>query len=457
MARAFRVGFLLASIFAASTARGQGIIAPSAGPINSAMAGASVAAPVEFGSSYWNPANLSGLDKQEVLIGAGLQFPSIHFRSTLPAGSINGQFPPNNRFGTARSDSGVASGLATGASFRLGDDSPVTIGLGIFGLVGGGVNFPGSTATPVLSPRQPPRFFGFGPIYASVSFLAIQPVVSLELTDRLAVAGGPVISAGSASFSPAFFAPGPKDAFGLSTFPAATNARPFWGGGFQLGLLFQANDDWNFGFSYKSPVWQEKWSFNASTPDLAPRRIGIQAQIPAIYSWGIAYKGLPKTLLDVDLRYIDYANTSLFGQKVVDGGLGWRSVFVVALGGQYQATDRLTLRAGYLYNTNPIPATNTLFNIQAPAIIQNTLTMGGSFQVTENVTLSLAWMHGFRNSIEGTVLQERGVSTRLDAQADTLWTGLNITFGGSKRPQPEPAPDLAPPVPPAPVADGTTP
>jgi long-chain fatty acid transport protein len=182
----------------------------------------------------------------------------------------------------------VTPTLATGVSFRLDDDSPVTFGIGIFGLVGASVNFPGSTATPVLSPHQPPRFFGFGPIYANLALLAIDPTVSMELTDRLAVAGGPVVTAGTASFSPAFFAPGPRDGFGLNTFPAATNARPFWGGGFQLGLLFQANDDWNFGFSYKSPVWQERWSFNASTPDLAPRRIGIQAQIPAIYSWGIA-------------------------------------------------------------------------------------------------------------------------------------------------------------------------
>jgi long-chain fatty acid transport protein len=43
---------------------GQGIIVPSAGPINSSMAGASTAAPVDFGGSYWNPAILSGLDSQ---------------------------------------------------------------------------------------------------------------------------------------------------------------------------------------------------------------------------------------------------------------------------------------------------------------------------------------------------------------------------------------------------------
>ena len=55
-----------------STAQGQGIWVPSAGPINSAMAGASTAAPVDFGGSYWNPAILSGLDSQEFLLGSAL-------------------------------------------------------------------------------------------------------------------------------------------------------------------------------------------------------------------------------------------------------------------------------------------------------------------------------------------------------------------------------------------------
>ena len=84
----------------------------------------------------------------------------------------------------------------------------------------------------------------------------------------------------------------------------------------------------------------------------------------------------PDTLIDVDLRYIDYANTPLFGTKVVDGGLGWQSVFAVAIGVQYKATDRLTLLGGYLYNTNPVRNEATLFNVQAPGIITNTLVAG---------------------------------------------------------------------------------
>src|SRR5262249_13380557 len=148
-----------------------GIIVPSAGPINSAMAGASTAAPVDFGSSYWNPAILSGLDRQEVLIGSALALPSIHLQSSVPAGAVGGLFPPTDRFGEARSDSGFAAGLATGFSFRLADDSPLTLGIGIFGLVGGGVNFNGSYQVPILTPRQPPNYVGVGPIFANISIL----------------------------------------------------------------------------------------------------------------------------------------------------------------------------------------------------------------------------------------------------------------------------------------------
>ncbi len=89
-------------------AAAQGLISPSAGPINATMAGASTAAPIDFGSSYWNPATLSGLDRQEFLLGSSLIFPSTHLTTSLPAGAVNGILPLQGRYGTARSDSGVS-------------------------------------------------------------------------------------------------------------------------------------------------------------------------------------------------------------------------------------------------------------------------------------------------------------------------------------------------------------
>ncbi len=420
-------------LFFASAASAQGIIVPSAGPINSAMAGASTAAPTDFGASYWNPAILSGLEDNEVLIGSALSLPSIHLQSAIAADSIGGLFPTTNRYGEARSNSGVAAGLATGFSSRISDDSPVTFGLGVFSLAGGGVNFPGSTNVPVLTPQLPPKYYGFGPIYSNAALLSINPMASLQLTDRLAIGGGPIITTGSPTFSPAFFAPGPKNLLGISTFPDATNTRPLWGAGFQVGMFYEVNDNWNLGFSYKSPIWMEKWDYNAATPRLVGRTIGVQAGLPEIFSWGVAYKGFERTLIDVDLRYIDYANTPLFGTKVVDGGLGWQSVFAVAFGVQYKATEKLSLLGGYLYNTNPVRSETTLFNVQAPGIITNTLSMGASYNITEDITATLSWVHGFRNSSEGSILQLPGSSVRLDSQVDTLWMGFNIKFGRKKR------------------------
>lgn len=255
------------------------------------------------------------------------------------------------------------------------------------------------------------------------------------MTDRLAVAAGRVISSMTLGFSPAFFAPEPTPG-GLPTFPAATNSRTFWGGGFQLGLLYEVADDWNVGFSYKSPIWQERWAYNAATRDLAARRIGVQGQVPAIYSWGVAYKGIERAIIDVDLRYLDYANTSLFGQSVADGGLGWNSVFAVAVGAQYELTDRMTVRGGYLFNTEPIPATATLFNMQLPGIITNTLSIGTSYRPTEDIQMSLAWVHGFRASIEGGVEQLPGATSKIDSQYDSIVAGLSIQYGGRRRPGP---------------------
>ena len=431
--RAFHFAF--AFLLVTAEVRAQGLINPGAGPINRAMAGASTAAPVDFGSTYWNPANLSGLERPEFLLGSELILPSIHLTSSLAKGSIGGVFPPRNRYGVSRSDGGVGANLATGAAFKLDDSSPWTYGIGVFGLAGGNVNFAGSSATPLLTPRNFPKTYGFGPIWANMATLSIQPSASIRLSDQLSVGGGPVITSSSLGFSPAFFAPGPKDALGVPTFPNGTNSRTFWGGGFQIGLLYELNKNWNLGFSYKSPIWQERWGFNAENPNLSQRRIGIQANLPAIYSWGIAYKGIERALIDVDLRYLDYANTALFGQSVQSGGVGWNSVFAVATGGQYALTDRLTLRAGYLFNTNPIPATATLFNLQLPAIVTNTISFGTSYKVTDDITFSAAWVHGFRNSIEGGIGQLPGSSAKLDVQTDSIIAGLNIKFGGKSKVQ----------------------
>jgi long-chain fatty acid transport protein len=426
------IGAFAVVVLSTDAATAQGVAAPGAGPINRSMGGASTAAAVDFGSSYWNAATLSFLERDEVLIGSELIIPSIHDSSRLRARSINGIFPPENRYGTSRSDSGVPTDLAVGGSWKLQPDSPLTMGLLITGLVGGNVNFAGSFTTPTLAPRQPPNYFGLGPIYPNTALLSIKPMASYRPGDRLSIAAAPVVTTGSVQFNPALFAPGPPDQFGIPTFPSATNSRPFWGAGFELGLLYELNDPWNLGLSYKSPIWQEKWTFSSYNPDLSPRTIGIQADIPAIYSWGIAYKGIDRLLVDVDLRYFDYRNAALWGDSIASGGLAWDSILGVAVGGQYQLTDRLTLRGGYLFNENPINEVKTIFNIQAPGFIQHTLSLGATLRLNDNILFTAGWVHEFRNVIEGPIPQIPASTARMDAQTDSILAGLTIQYGAKR-------------------------
>jgi long-chain fatty acid transport protein len=458
---------LLALVSVSNAASGQGLVLPGAGPINLSMAGASTASAVDVGGSYWNPAIISGLPRSEMLISSQFLLPSIHLESSLPAGSIGGIFPPTNRFGTSRSDSGVVPVPTAILAFRLSDDSPWTFALGSQYLVGGGVNFPSSTGTPITSPHDPPQFFGLGPIYAALSVGLSSVVASRQVTDRLAVAAGPLIAVETMSADPAVFAP-PVNKFltgGYPTFPAGFHQRPFWGGGFQVGLFYELNEDWNLGFSYKSPIWQERWGYNAATATGAPDRIGVQASLPEILTWGVAYKGFERALIDLDLRYLDYANTDLFGTPAPPkgNGLGWSSVFAVAIGGQYQATDRLTVRAGYLFNTDPVPSGRTLLNVELPAITQHLLAFGGSYKVTDDITFTLAYTHQFRNTMSGPIAQVPGTSIREDVQSDSVIAGLNIQFGPKRRarslpaaapviPASDPMPAPAPPCPPPPPA-----
>ena len=53
--------------------------------------------------------------------------------------------------------------------------------------------------------------------------------------------------------------------------------------------------------------------FNARDPAGLPRRLYLQATLPAVYSWGVAWRGIDRLTLAADLRYFDYKRTSLFG------------------------------------------------------------------------------------------------------------------------------------------------
>jgi long-chain fatty acid transport protein len=305
----------------------------------------------------------------------------------------------------------------------------LTLGLGLNTLGGGTINFPGDVNNPILSGVGPLGNVQ-GPIASNLVLVQLTPTAAYKVTDRLVVGVGPTVSIALTSFDPAFFAT-PNDPIGIGpgTFPTATHSRPFWGGGVRAGLVYSLTDRLDIGFGYTSPQWFETWQYNARTELGQPRTLSLDATLPAIYSWGLGYRATDDLLLSADLRYVDYANSDLFGTPIRDGGLGWQSTFVAGLGARYQVNERAAISLGYVYNDNPVPNIGTLFNTQSPLITQHTIAVGTTVHLTDAISSSLGYAYGFQNSIAGPIREATGIGVRLETDVHMLTFTMQFRFG----------------------------
>jgi long-chain fatty acid transport protein len=391
----------------------QGIIFPGTGAVNRAMGGASTAAPVDAaGAIYWNPAVISGLLKNQVFVGADFLYADTFLDSAVEA---------TGRAGSNRSDSGLGSAPSIALVYRP-EDSTFSYGLGVNSLVGRNIDFPGSDTNPVLTPYNPPNSFGFGPVSARLSGLQISPMLSKRLSDTLSLGVGGIVTSMSLSLDPALFA----DRNPIGTFPPATQARPYWGAGFQAGVLYTFDGIWNFGASFKSRQIFETFEYNSKNSIGMARKLQLELEFPMILSFGTAYYGIEKTVFSADLRYFNYSNTKLFGEHPVDGGLGWENIWAIAAGLQREVGDNFKVLGGFTMNGNPIPDAATLFNIQLPSINQFAISAGLTYSMTETVELTGSVVYALRHSIGGSILEIPG--TAIELRQDMTTISLGFTF-----------------------------
>lgn len=139
--------------------------------------------------------------------------------------------------------------------------------------------------------------------------------------------------------------------------------------------------------------------------------------IPSNYVVGAAWKITPGFTAVFDYQRINYTDvpavsnsshilTTSPGLGDPNGpGFGWDDINVYKLGLQYAAGD-WTWRAGWNHGENPVyqePGTKgeIMFNILAPGIIEDHLTLGFSVKINPTTELSVSYMHGFKNSVSG--------------------------------------------------------
>jgi len=163
-----------------------------------------------------------------------------------------------------------------------------------------------------------------------------------------------------------------------------------------LGATYQSKSDMSEFDKYKG-LFAEKGDFD----------------IPETYGLGLAVKVSPKTNLAFDVVKINYSDVNAIANPLIPNlttaqlgttngaGFGWEDMTVYKLGVDYQYASDLVLRAGYNHGDQPIPTSETFFNLLAPGVVEDHITVGATWTMENKAELSFMFMHALNNTVSG--------------------------------------------------------
>ncbi|MHB1241079.1 MAG: OmpP1/FadL family transporter [Gammaproteobacteria bacterium] len=228
-----------------------------------------------------------------------------------------------------------------------------------------------------------------------------------------------------------------------------TNQGNDWayGGGVRVGWLGQFfNDRLALGANWSSRVYMTK--FNKYRNLFAD---GGGFDIPENYGVGMSYKVTPALVVAIDVQRIKWSSIASvgnpgpnpaspnaffppgFGKLGLPNGLGfgWQDRTAYKLGVAYRVNKQFTVRAGYDHMNSPIPNDQVLFNMLAPATVENHLTLGASYRPNNTMEWSVNYMHAFQKTIKGpTAFGPSGAPViGQNAAISMVQNSLGVSFG----------------------------
>lgn len=245
-------------------------------------------------------------------------------------------------------------------------------------------------------------FGGQGHLGVDLMQLIIAPTAAYKLTDRAAVGVSPLFvyqrfkSYGLDAFTALSSAPGNVTNQGSDSSS---------GYGLRLGYLNRLSDTFSIGASYAPKIDMGRFK----------KYSGLFAEagdfdIPANYALGIAMKATPRVEVALDFQRIEYSGVASVSNPSSNQqplgfaqgpGFGWRDINVVKLGVQWEMDSTWTLRAGYNKGGNPIGTADVMFNVLAPGVIEQHVTLGATMKLSKDQEVSGFFMHARKNSVTG--------------------------------------------------------
>jgi len=381
------------------------------------MAGAGVALSLSTLGPATNPASMAFLGTR-LDLGCALFNPVRDYSvSGAPSGAPGafGLAP-----GTVESGSDYFAIPHLGVNWELGTST--TLGFAFYG--NGGMNTDYSVST-----------FGAGDTGINLSQMFLAPTCTYKLAEEHAVGVTPILAyqrfeaRGVGSFAPFSSAAGSLSDNGVAS---------AYGGGVRFGYMGQFSPYLSVGFSLQTRVWMSEFD----------EYKGLFAEqgdfdVPINFVVGFALKPLPTLDIAADVQQVRYSNVKSVGNPLLPNlqqallgndygaGFGWENMTTYKFGVQWRSPGRIFWRGGYSYGQQPIPASEMLFNILAPGVVEQHATFGFSKLFGRGAELSFALMRAFSKDVAGpNTLEAPGQQTialRMDEWEYEL--GFGYSFG----------------------------
>lgn len=263
--------------------------------------------------------------------------------------------------------------------------------------------------------------------------LAFNPVIGYKLNEWLSVAAGPNVEYFRLTLRQATgVLAGPPFNVPTSALPSTSLKGESWGVGFTAGALVTAPTGTTFGVGYRSSVHHDiEGAIGVPLVALAARGGQIQANFntPDKVSVGLTQAIDPVARVSIGFEWDNWSRAGNIGIVQRSTGaavsslpLNYKDGFTYSIGGEYDWSRDLTLRAGLAYEISPIDASNR--SVRLPDSDRFNLSVGASYRWNEKLTLLLAYSHLFLVGDTG-ILSGAGRDYN-----ERLLTGASIAFAG---------------------------
>ena len=278
----------------------------------------------------------------------------------------------------------------------------------------------------------------------------LQPTVSFRIGKHVSVGAGLMLTWGSFDLSRALFPAGAQTnalldavlqqaqpgapalfagAGDRSLMSIALEGKAKMAVGVNLGIMWDINDEWSLGFSYRSKLRMKVTDGTAALrmiddpaiaaalgalntqlqllPDMNRAAVRTELPLPATLTWGASFRPVPKWEFSADLQYVlwsaydqlDVAFLDEAGNSIYDmpaSRKNYSNTLAFRFGGQYHAFRWMTARMGMYVDESPV--SSDYLNPETPSMTKLAYTAGVTFRPIKWMNIDIAY--GYVNSAD---------------------------------------------------------